>query len=209
MPSFLDDWDRFELEEPHPDYGSPLRRRDLRPVEVIKAEQAAFRRETHEIMARLRERYAREDEERAAREDAEEEMKIGDAFPGQYLKSSDLGGRRALVVIDRCEIEDIGGERKPALYFKNKEKALILNRTNANSIQEIARTDETDRWRGVAIVLYPSKTDFQGKRVDCIRIDPPTKVATAPAQAAAAAPAPIEEPQPEAAFAATDDDVPF
>jgi hypothetical protein len=64
MPSFLDDWDRFELEDPHPDYGSPLRRRDLRSLEVIKAEQAAFRRETNERLARLHERWAQEDEER-------------------------------------------------------------------------------------------------------------------------------------------------
>jgi hypothetical protein len=135
-------------------------------------------------------------------------MKVKDMFPGQYLKATDLGGRRAMVTISRVEMEDIGDQEKPVVYFHGKEKGLVLNKTNATSIEEIARTDETDRWRGVSIVLYPSRTDFQGKRVDCIRVDPPTKVATAPAQAAAAVPAPVAE-EPEAAFAATDDDVPF
>src|SRR5512139_3859694 len=100
-------------------------------------------------------------------------MKIGAAFPGQYLKAADLQGKRVRVVIDRVEMEDIGGETKPVLHFQGKNRGVVLNKTNANAIWGINGSDDTDDWGGTEIVLFPSKTDFQGKRVDCIRIDPP------------------------------------
>jgi hypothetical protein len=118
-------------------------------------------------------------------------MKINDAFPSTYLKAADLGGKRVQVIIDKCVMEDIGGEHKPIVKFQGKDRGLVVNKTNASTIAEIAGTDETDDWKGVKIVLYPTKTEFQGKRVDCIRIDYPT---------GAVAPKPVVE---------EDDSVPF
>lgn len=100
-------------------------------------------------------------------------MKIGAAFPGAYVKCADLQGKRVQVVIDRVEMEDIGGEQKPVVHFRGKERALVLNKTNANSVWGINGSDDTDDWPGTAITLFPAKTEFQGRRVDCIRIDPP------------------------------------
>jgi len=100
-------------------------------------------------------------------------VKIGAAFPGQYIKAADLQGKRVQVTIDRVEMEDIGGETKPVLHFRGKERGLVLNKTNANAVWGINGSDDTDDWSGTTIILYPSKTDFQGKRVDCIRVDPP------------------------------------
>lgn len=128
-------------------------------------------------------------------------MKIGAAFPGAYLKAADLAGKRVGVVIERVEMEDIGGETKPILHFRGKERGLVLNKTNANSISMILGTDETDNWPGKRVTLYPSKTDFQGKRVDCIRVDSPQP---------GAAPVPPPPPvQPEGDFIAEDEDCPF
>jgi len=124
-------------------------------------------------------------------------MNINGAFPSNYLKAADLQGRRALVTISHLKMEDIGDDHKPVVYFSGKEKGLVLNKTNANMITEIAKTEETDRWSGLAIVLYPTKTDFQGKRVDAIRVD-------YPANGQMAAPAP---PPPPAEVTA--DDIPF
>lgn len=110
-------------------------------------------------------------------------MKIGSAFPGAYLKAADLQGRRVQVVIERVDMEDIGGDQKPVLHFKGKDRGLVLNKTNANAVWGLTGSEDTDDWADVSITLYPSKTDFQGKRVDCIRIDPPDrKTATAPAK---------------------------
>lgn len=124
-------------------------------------------------------------------------MKIGSAFPGAYLKAADLDGKRVGVIIDKVEMEDIGGENKPILHFKGKERGLVLNKTNANSITFIVGSDETDQWVGKRIVLYPSKTDFQGKSVACIRVDPPQQGAPPP-------PPPVDEFEDD-----SDDSTPF
>ena len=100
-------------------------------------------------------------------------MKIGAAFPGQFIKAADLQGKRVSVVIDHVEMEDIGGETKPVVHFRGKERGFVLNKTNANAIWGINGSDDTDDWPGTSLILFPSKTDFQGKRVDCIRVDPP------------------------------------
>ena len=99
--------------------------------------------------------------------------KVGDMFSGSYLKASDLQGKRSVVTIDAISQEEVGGEPKWILSFRGKEKTLVLNKTNANMIAEITGTDDSDGWAGKQVVLYPAKTDFQGKRVDCIRVDYP------------------------------------
>ena len=101
-------------------------------------------------------------------------MKISEAFPSKYIKAADLLGRRALVTIDSVGLENIGDETdKLVVYFHNKDKGFVCNRTNANMIAEICGTEETEEWAGKQIVLYPTKVDFQGRRVDAIRVDYP------------------------------------
>lgn len=119
-------------------------------------------------------------------------MDINSAFPSSYLKCADLAGRRVIVTIDRVAMEDIGGEHKPVLFFVGKERGLVLNKTNANTITDIVGTSETDHWSGVKIMLYPTKTEYQGKRVDAIRIDT--------AEQSRPAPPPVQ---------ADDDSIPF
>jgi hypothetical protein len=58
-------------------------------------------------------------------------MKISEEFPSQYLKASDLGGRDIRVTMGRVEREKIGTDNKLVLYFKGKDKGLVLNKTNA------------------------------------------------------------------------------
>ena len=55
------------------------------------------------------------------------------------------------------------------LAFEGKEKELGLNATNARTIAALLG-DETNEWKGKQIKLYPTKTDFAGEMVDCIRI---------------------------------------
>lgn len=100
-------------------------------------------------------------------------MNINSAFPSTYLKAADLQGRRVAVTIAGVVIEEIGGEHKPIVKFVGKDRGIVLNKTNAAMIAEIANSAETDDWAGVKVVLYPTKTDYQGKRVDCIRVDYP------------------------------------
>lgn len=97
---------------------------------------------------------------------------INEAFPSKFLKASDLQGRTVGVTIDRVEFEPVGQSRemKPIVYFADKEKGLVLNKTNANKIIQIAGSTETEDWAGVRVAIYPTETSFQGDQVECIRI---------------------------------------
>ena len=110
--------------------------------------------------------------------------RVGEMFTGTYLKAADLQGRAVTVTIDAVEKEMLGSgkdaEEKWVVRFTGKEKGLVLNVTNANMIAEIVGDDRSESWPGHEVKLYPSKTDFQGKRVDCIRIDYPKNGKPAP-----------------------------
>lgn len=146
-------------------------------------------------------------------------MNINGAFPSKYLKAADLGHTQPTVTIDRVEIEQMqDDEPKPVLYFQGKDKGLVLNKTNSNTITDILGSDETDDWAGKRIRLFVTKVEFQGRRVDAIRVievgnEPAGKAQSrTPAPATRRpAPAPVVEPEPvaEQPFEATDDDCPF
>lgn len=125
-------------------------------------------------------------------------MKVSGAFPGNYLKADDLGPARPVLIIRQVEMEDIGDDHKPVVYFEHKEKGLVLNKTNANAIVEIAGTDEMDDWPGTTIRLYSTMVDFQGRRVPAIRVEKPP-----------AAVVPKKAPKPDPIEASDTDDVPF
>ena len=99
-------------------------------------------------------------------------------FPSKFLKAADLDSRRQAVTIERWVDEDVGSppEEKPVIYFRELSKGLVLNKTNAESIEEATGTDDMDVWVGASVVLVRTKTDFQGKRVDCIRIEGPDEL---------------------------------
>jgi hypothetical protein len=71
------------------------------------------------------------------------------------------------------ERETIGTDKKLVLYFKGKEKGLVLNKTNAGTIGD-GYGDDTDDWFDNPLILFSVKTDYQGKVVDAIRCRVPT-----------------------------------
>jgi hypothetical protein len=108
-------------------------------------------------------------------------MKISSAFPSSYLKAADLDGRTVSVKIDRVEMETVGDDSKPVLYFQGKDKGVVLNKTNANNIVALFG-DDTDDWVGQEVSLYPAMVDFQGRSVEAIRIKPRPAKKAAPAK---------------------------
>lgn len=150
-------------------------------------------------------------------------MRISGAFPSKYLKASDLQGHIVNVQIERVEMSDVGTadepDSKPVLYFVGKEKGLVLNKTNANTIAGMYG-DDTDDWTEKWISLFEDETDFNGRRVACIRVrlKPPTGKQNGQAAKPAAAKPTKHEPvevRPEHAGAGHGndpidmDDVPF
>lgn len=103
-------------------------------------------------------------------------MNVNDVFPSKFLKAADLKGHNVTVTIAAVEMQDIGNPEKPdskaIVHFENKEKGLVLNKTNAMVIAD-CYGPETDGWIGQQVILRPDKTNFQGKLTDCIRISMP------------------------------------
>ena len=131
-------------------------------------------------------------------------MNINSAFPSNYIKASDLNDSSIIVTIREVKVEQVGRDKdtKMVLYFQGKEKGMVLNKTNARKIAEIAGSQDTDDWQGTAIMIYPTETEFAGETVECIRVKPPSQ---------AKKKQPKAEPEPEfvAAREPGDDDIEF
>jgi len=111
-------------------------------------------------------------------------MRISSAFPSKYLKSSDIpDGREAHVKIDTVQMESMEttGDEKPVAYFIDREKGLVLNKTNADAIS-IAYGDDTAAWHGQPIVLFATTTSFGGRTVPCLRVRVPRVLAPSATQ---------------------------
>lgn len=106
-------------------------------------------------------------------------MRIGDAYPSNYLGSDDFD-RPALATVARCEMQNIGQgadtKQKPVVYFHEYTKPLILNKTNFSTLASVLG-DDSDGWGGGHIVLFSSRTEFQGEEVNCVRLRAPKPVA--------------------------------
>lgn len=121
---------------------------------------------------------------------------------GSYLKTEELQGRQVRVVIESVGLEEIKGEdgkeNKLVARFHGKDKGLILNRTNCESLEQITGSEDYDGWVGATVVLYPTTTRFGNKTVPCLRIKQmpaATRPAVVPQRAVvnAAVPAETEE----------------
>jgi len=103
---------------------------------------------------------------------------VNEMYPSssQYLKADDLKNREVTVTIASNEIAEFDNGKKVVLKFSGKEKGLTLNKTNAMKIAD-AYGDDVEGWKGKEIIMYPDKTDFGGKMVDCIRVRMPLQSA--------------------------------
>ena len=97
-----------------------------------------------------------------------------DLFGSKYLKTDDLEPEGITVVtIKATEFTPIGPDKemKLTLSFKELDKALVVNVTNARSISELY-TKKIDTWPGKRLALYVQEVNFAGKPVNAVRIKP-------------------------------------
>lgn len=108
-------------------------------------------------------------------------------FPSLYLGAPDLKGKDVTLTIRRVVVQDLktekGTERKPMLFFNetkdaaeaagelDKEKRMVLNKTNAKTIASLYGND-ADAWAGKRVTLFPSMVAVGGESKDCLRIRP-------------------------------------
>jgi hypothetical protein len=100
------------------------------------------------------------------------------AFPSKYTKADDLGTSRPIGTIANVDFETVGSgantEQKLVVHFREPlMRPMIMNLVNSDSIAEISGTDDYSKWPGTKVQLYVTKTEFQGKRIPCVRIQAP------------------------------------
>jgi hypothetical protein len=110
-------------------------------------------------------------------------MKRNEIFPSTYYNSQDVREGPLLLTIDFANMESVGEggskQEKLVIHFKEEDsKLLVVTPTKFDAIALIAKSDETDDWPGVKIVLEAGKASFQGKLVDSINIRAPRKPAS-------------------------------
>lgn len=126
-------------------------------------------------------------------------MRISETFPSAsvYLAAKHLPPNQDVhATIQDCVNEHLALEGdKPALVFVGRDKKLLLNKTNLSVLVD-SFGDETDHWRGKRIILFVTRTQFNGQMVPGIRIRVPEQQ-------------PVPRPQPEPARTEYDDEIPF
>jgi hypothetical protein len=101
--------------------------------------------------------------------------KLGDCFPGNWLKSSDLGDDDHVVTIKDVRQEMVGQGKdqqlKLVMEFEELARGLILNKTNATTISKVLDSDNTDDWIGQRVILWVNpEVQFAGDLVSAIRV---------------------------------------
>ncbi len=102
-------------------------------------------------------------------------MRKSQAFESTYMRTEDLNGKEHELIIDKVEMAEISNpetkrtETKPVVYFKGREKGLILNHTNWDALEQ-GYGEESDHWHGWPMILYPTTTRFGSSNVACMRI---------------------------------------
>ena len=87
---------------------------------------------------------------------------VSDLFPSEWLKASDLGGRKVTVRIAEVSFEDLRQRDGTTqivgiLRFQNAHKRLILNRTMCHSLITLTGTERLKEWEGRTVILSPSQ----------------------------------------------------
>ena len=98
-------------------------------------------------------------------------------FNYDYLGSYSLDGKKeAVVTITKLDTDKVTGQqgRKEdcfVVYFKEFDKPMILNRTNAKAIEKVASSGLVQDWVGVQVTLYVEQgVKAFGEVVDALRI---------------------------------------
>jgi len=106
----------------------------------------------------------------------ETDMNLNDMYPSTTLKSADFDEVGEMILtIEKVEIKALGSEAdsetKPVISFKETEKALVCNKTNANIIAGMYGDKNVDvAWVNKQITLHVEMTTYGGKPTPGIRV---------------------------------------
>ena len=104
-----------------------------------------------------------------------------DLYGSKYLSAADLKGQPRRVKIGKTDVADFnekngGTKRKYILFFEGEDKAMVLNKTNAQKLAQAYGKERTG-WVGQFVELYSEPTSYgEGLRLR------PLRKASTPAQ---------------------------
>jgi hypothetical protein len=94
-------------------------------------------------------------------------------YPGRFLKSGELLGKKRTVTIATVEVDELEGEKgkkvQGVIILKETEKQIVLNKTNGLCLKGMFGKKLSD-WEGKRITIYEDKVRFGADMVDAIRI---------------------------------------
>lgn len=95
-------------------------------------------------------------------------------YPSEYIAAPDLMGKDVAVTIEKVAVETVIGtdgkkQDKPVVCFKGHKKRMVMCKTNARTIAGHHGND-TDKWIGQRITLYPTTCQAFGETKECIRV---------------------------------------
>jgi hypothetical protein len=100
-------------------------------------------------------------------------MKTSDAFPSRYIQTATVKAKPIVATISTVEMELVGQgadqRRKPVLHLEG-EKPMVLNRTNFETLCDAF--GDSDEWPGHKIKVYAVRTQYAGKSIDGLRVEP-------------------------------------
>lgn len=94
-------------------------------------------------------------------------------YPGRFLKSGELLGKKVTVKIADIQIDELEGEKgkkiQGIIFLEGKDKQIVLNKTNGLCLRGMFGAKLTE-WVGKRITIFQDQTKLAGELVDCIRI---------------------------------------
>ena len=91
----------------------------------------------------------------------------------EFLRAEDIGANFWTATICNVDLKNFDdGSRKLFILFNELDKGLVLNKTNSDTIGELYGKN-TDGWLGKQVMLFTMPVDYQGKKVQAIRVRAP------------------------------------
>jgi hypothetical protein len=96
-------------------------------------------------------------------------MRVSEMFKRRFVKASDVEEQPLTLTISGVEAVELEEGTKYAVSFEESEMELILNVTNARTIEKLYGGD-TEAWTGKKIMLFAQQVDFRGEQVLAVRV---------------------------------------
>ena len=94
-----------------------------------------------------------------------------DFYPSEFFKAADVEpgpiDLTAKMIVQK-PMKD--GRLKPVLYFDEDKRGLILNKTNANMLKLLTRSNNPADVTGLIVQLFAASSAYQGQPCNAVRI---------------------------------------